>query len=404
MNIDFNNINKNKIKIGIYSKALSIGGRAKITSILVNFLTEIKKFDVYLYTLFNKSKNDYFIRNITKRIIIKNNLLEKCNQNKIDILIYQMGNIKEIKELNKQKKIKVIFYIHSCFLIWFYYDKYYYFKSLYKAYKNSKYVISIVPFENDYLFKKWGIKSILMNNFITYEYYSVIPSDLSSKTILMIGRGGDKIKRFELGIKAMKYIIEEIPDVKLLIISSSSGLHNLKKLINKDNLKKNIQFIGFTQKLEKYFKTASLHLFLSLSESFGMVLAETKIYGIPNILLGLDYVSLSNKGTIIIYDDEPKSIAKESIKILENYRFRKQLGKQARKSMKQFNNRLLKLKWIQLILSVYKGEYYYENFRQKGNKLSVTNSLYLLNNQVKLLKRRLKKYRKINLYKLEHII
>ena len=126
MNIDFNNINKNKIKIGIYSKALSIGGRAKITSILVNFLTEIKKFDVYLYTLFNKSKNDYFIRNITKRIIIKNNLLEKCNQNKIDILIYQMGNIKEIKELNKQKKIKVIFYIHSCFLIWFYYDKYYY--------------------------------------------------------------------------------------------------------------------------------------------------------------------------------------------------------------------------------------------------------------------------------------
>lgn len=404
MNIDFNNINKNKIKIGIYSKGLSNGGRAKITSILINFLTEIKKFDVYLYTLLNESKYDYFIPNITKRIIIKNNLLEKCNQNQIDILIYQMGNITEIKELNKQKKIKVIFYIHSCFLIWFYLDKYYYFKSLYKAYKNSKYVISIVPLENDYLFKKWGIKSILMNNFITYEYYSVIPSDLSSKTILMIGRGGDKIKRFELGIKAMKYIIEKIPDVKLLIISSSSGLDNLKKLINKDNLKKNIQFIGYTQKLEKYFKTASLHLFLSLSESFGMVLAETKIYGIPNILLGLDYVSLSNKGTIIIYDDEPKSIAKEAIKILENYRFRKILGKQARKSMKQFNNRLLKFKWIQLILSVYKGEYYYENFRKKGNKLSVTNSLYLLNNQIKLLKKRLKKYRKINLYKLEHII
>jgi len=96
LNIDFNNINKNKIKIGIYSKGLSNGGRAKITSILINFLTEIKKFDVYLYTLFNESKYDYFIPNITKRIIIKNNLLEKCNQNQIDILIYQMGNITEI--------------------------------------------------------------------------------------------------------------------------------------------------------------------------------------------------------------------------------------------------------------------------------------------------------------------
>ena len=92
------------------------------------------------------------------------------------------------------------------------------FKSLYKAYKRSKYVVSVVPIENDYLFKQWGIRSILMDNFMTYEYNSVIPSDLSSKTILMIGRGYDKIKRFELGIKAMKYIIEEIPQAKLEVI------------------------------------------------------------------------------------------------------------------------------------------------------------------------------------------
>ena len=54
-----------------------------------------------------------------------------------------------------------------------------------------------------------------MNNFITYEYYSVIPSDLSSNTILMIGRAGDKIKRFDLGIEAMSYIIEKISEAKL---------------------------------------------------------------------------------------------------------------------------------------------------------------------------------------------
>ena len=67
-----------------------------------------------------------------------------------------------------------------------------------------------MPFENDYLFKKWGISSILMHNYISYEYDFVIPSDLSSKIILMLGRGFDELKRFDLGIKSMKYIIQDI--------------------------------------------------------------------------------------------------------------------------------------------------------------------------------------------------
>ena len=49
-----------------------------------------------------------------------------------------------------------------------------------------------------------------MNNFITYEYNSSFALDLSTKTILMIGRADDKYKRFELGIQAMEYITKEI--------------------------------------------------------------------------------------------------------------------------------------------------------------------------------------------------
>ena len=404
LNIDLNNINKNRIKIGIYTVGLCNGGRAKITSFLVNYLTEIKIFDIYLYTLANKSKGDYLIPNCTKRIIIKNDLLQKCIINQIDILIYQISDIKEINELNNQKKIKVIYYIHSCFLLWLYRDKFNYFKNLYKAYKKSQYVVSMVPLENDYLFKKWGITSILMNNFISYDYYSVVPSDLSSKTILMIGRAGEKIKRFQLGIKAMKYIMEEISEVKLKIISSNSGLKSIVNLMLKYHLEKNIEFVGYTLTPEKYFKNASLHLFTTLTESFGLVLAETKIYGIPNILLGLDYASISNGGTIIIYDDDPKTIAKESIRILENHRYRKKLGREARKSMKRFNNNLLKIRWVKLILSIYKGDYYYENLRKSGSKLSSKESISLLNNQIKLLKKRLKKYSKLNHHQLENVI
>ena len=85
-------------------------------------------------------------------------------------------------------------------------------------YKNAEYSISLVPFENDYLFRKWGVNSILISNFIPYEYNEITPSDLSSNLILMIGRGDDKTKRFDLGIKSMKHIISEVSQSEMKII------------------------------------------------------------------------------------------------------------------------------------------------------------------------------------------
>ena len=148
-------------------------------------------------------------------------MVQILKENYIDILIYQFYSAPEIEQLNKLSNTKTIFINRSCFLHWIYYNShysYYIFNNIYKAYKHCKYLISLVPFENDYLFKKWGINSILMNNFITYDYNSIKPSDLSSKTILMIGRGDDPIKRFELGINAMSHIINEIPDCEMKII------------------------------------------------------------------------------------------------------------------------------------------------------------------------------------------
>ena len=200
-----------------------------------------------------------------------------------------------------------------------------------------------------------------MDNFITYEYDYVIPSDLSSQTILMIGRANDKMKRFDLGVKAMKYIVKELPKSKMKIIANISDIGYLKNLVNCLQIKENVIFIEYSANPEIYFKNSSLHIFPSISESFGLVLSETKIFGIPTILLGLDYISLAFGGTIIIYDNNPKSIAKESIKILKDKKYRKKLGKKARKSMRRFKNELLLKKWIKLILSIYKGDNYFKN-------------------------------------------
>ena len=237
-----------------------------------------------------------------------------------------------------------------------------------------------------------------------YEYNNIVPSDLSSKTILMIGRPSDRKKRFDLGIKAMKYIIKEVPESQLLMIGSLSGISYLQDLIKILSLQKYTKFVGYTPTPDIYFKNASLHIFPTICESYGLVLSETKIYGIPNILLGLDYVSIAKGGTIIIYDDNPESIAKEAIKILTNYRYRKKMGVRARKSLKQFNNDDLLLKWIKLILSVYRGDYHYELLRNQDKKMSKLDSLNIINSQIKLLKMRNPIFKNMTINKFIHFI
>ena len=146
---------------------------------------------------------------------------------------------------------------------------------------------------------------------------------------------------------------------------------------------------------------ASLNVFPSISESFGLVLSETKLYGIPNILLGLDYVSISKGGTEIIYDDSPESLSQNILKILRNNKYKRKLAKEARKSMKKFNNTLLLYKWIKLIISIYNGNEYYEEFREYNQRISENDAINILNNQINLLnmRKRFKEYINLDIFK-----
>lgn len=396
LNINLYKDLKKKIRIGIYAYCIKNGGRARLTSILINNFYKFKIFKLYLFTKIDKEKNEYKIPNNVQRTVVNNNLVKLTVKYKLDILIYQLNNIKEIKALNKLKNINTVFYQHSS-LFYEFYSNYSYFYNLYKEYQKSKYIVSIIRYENDYLFNKWGIKSILMNNFVTFDYEIIIQSDLSTKTILMLGRANNKFKRFNLGILSMEYIKENIKECKMRVISNLNGAFILQSLVNNLDLNDKIEFVGYTVTPEINFKNASLHIFPSISESFGLALCETKLYGIPNILVGLNYISASNGGTIIIYDDSPESIARESIKILKNNNYKGNLGKEARISMKKFNNNLLLKNWIRLILTIYKYHQHYENLRSKTAKINQNMGINIIKSQIILLKKRKLEYYNMNI-------
>lgn len=392
------------IKIGYYCRSIKYGGVERVISLIINLLSKEKIFSHYLLTKSDILEGEYPLPNNTKRVRLlgkRTSLFWEIEKKHIDILIYNFYDKREIKKLNKLKTTKIIYYDHSSFLYWIYLKKYNFKDSIYYEYKKCKYVISLIPIENDYLFKIWGINSILMHNPTSFEYDSVIPSDLLSQNIIMIGRNDDPIKRFDLGIKAMKGIIEEIPNCQMNIVSLK--IENFEKLIQDLNLENNVRFVGFQENVEIYLKNTSLHILPSLSECYPMVLSEAKIFGIPSILCGLDHLALAKGGTVIIYDDNPDTMAKEAIKIMRNYEYRKKLGNEARESMKKLKNNLIGKKWAKLLKSVYKGDKqsYKELSSGNKNKINEEEANKILNNQLHLFQKRNPLFRQITLNNLK---
>ena len=62
--------------------------------------------------------------------------------------------------------------------------------------------------------------------------------------------------------------------------------------------------------------------------------------------------------------------------------------------MIQFNNTLLLDKWNKLIMSIYKGNEYYQKLREKDQRISENEAIKILNNQINLLnmRKRFKEY------------
>ena len=86
------------IRIGIISSRIKNGGVEKQTSLLLNNLNKIDKFKLFLFIKEYPSNKEYIIDKNIERIIIKNNLIDKIKEKKIEIAIYQNYDLFEIKE------------------------------------------------------------------------------------------------------------------------------------------------------------------------------------------------------------------------------------------------------------------------------------------------------------------
>jgi glycosyltransferase involved in cell wall biosynthesis len=341
----------------------------------------------YTHLKFRKANN---FENLEKAVV----------ENKIDIIVQNEDeNLKEHKYLLKLKKkygIKLVQIMHEYyffFLIQYGVVDHYNYK--WRPLKKFDAIISSVPCQIYMYHLQQLNQSIYLPQYLSFEYKEIQPSKLKNKNILMIGRISSE-KQFELGIKAMQIIIKKFPDAILKIIGGfNKYTESLKKLAQDLNVSNNVMFYNSQQDLRSFYSNASLYFMTSSSESFSFVLAESKAYGLANIVTGKEYLVLTKKGSIVVKDNDYKEMAHKAIKLFSNMTYLQEQGRSARESLKNFLPEKVDVRYINLFESLMNGtskEFFDSEYKKYINEKE---SLKDLLNSLELAKK--KKTTKISL-------
>ena len=344
---------------------LHSNGVARVVALTADYLIKTGKYNVYLITGKPNSKDYKYDSRIKRFIGHENRTLMKELKTQLNIEYFILNNqlteslIKFLQSLNT----KVIGIFHGVYLSAIFHNNTQSYRGWYKF--GFYHAFIAVAADDLYFYKKLGYKNaIFIPNLYTFEPEKTPESNLTYNNIVMLGRAHDMIKGTVFALMAMTYIIKEVPDATLTFASSDSKIQELENLAKKWNISKNINFQIFPN-ITEIFLNSSVLLFTSLCEAFPMAMNEGKAHGLPVVAFNVPFSPPYQTGVITVPHLDVVALAKEAIKLLKDYNYRKRMGKEAKLSLKRFTNEDTVKLWEELFDSLDKGVNEYRKFQTK---------------------------------------
>lgn len=157
--------------------------------------------------------------------------------------------------------------------------------------------------------------------------------------ILYVGSLAYRKGLFDL-IECGKYVCDRYPDINFVIVGDGVLRNKLLEKIKKLNLENRFIFRGHISKAEliKSYQNATIHVVPSHYEGLPTVLLEAMSCGLPVVATSvsgnLDVIK-SGKNGILVHPKNPKELARNISVLLDNDKMRKELGKNARKTIEE---------------------------------------------------------------------
>jgi len=190
------------------------------------------------------------------------------------------------------------------------------------------------------------------------EYASKQDIEKKEKTILVVARFDEDIKRVSLQLRAWKQICDDsqFADWKFQIVGDGRDKDFYKYLVRKWNLPR-VEFTG-RQDPKEYYRKASLFLMTSTAEGWGMVLTEAQQMGVPIIAMDSygalhDIIENGVNGRIVPNDDL-KAFQAAIKELMLNDGLRQKMAITSVKLSKRFEIEKILQKWLQLFNETFK--------------------------------------------------
>ena len=361
-----NVVENKKINVAFIYSVLSGNGIARFMVVTGDYLVRTGKYNVYFFTK-PKNKIELSYNENIKRIYCYNNntlIAQACKSEKIDFLV--INNVCHASTINWYKSlgIKTIGIYHGVYMSAMFNNS----TITYRNWHNyDLYDAFIHIAADDYLYyTNFGFKrNIFIPNLYTFDPGETPSSNLTYHNIMMLGRLNDKKKGLIYALKAMTIIIKEIPDARLNLVSSDGYSKELKNTISQLNLANNVFYVPFTPNISEHFLNSSVFFFPSLTEAFPMALNEAKAYGLPCVTFDVSYSIPFQNGVIKVETFDYEGLAREVIKLLNNYEYRIKMGKEAKLSLNKFTNDGTINLWERLFNSLKSGDDKFQKLRKE---------------------------------------
>jgi len=191
----------------------------------------------------------------------------------------------------------------------------------------------------------WGIQpekiNVIYNGIKLSQSREVQPPEIGEKVLLSVGRLVPW-KGFKELIEVMPDILQEIPEVKLMIVGSGPQKEELEKTIVELDLQEKIILMGQLSKKEvlEYMKKSDIFVLNTRYEGFAHLLLEASNTRVPIVTTnigGNPELIKNNQEGVLIEPNDKEGIKNAVVKILQDNTFREKIIQNAYLKSKQFS-------------------------------------------------------------------
>lgn len=231
----------------------------------------------------------------------------------------------------------------------------------FKLYKNLDKLIVLTKNDKS-KYEKGGLRNCeTIYNPLSFTKTEILYEFQGKKDILFVGRLEWKQKGLDYLIDVIELINKKMLKYKwnFIIVGDGTDGKKFRKIIKEKKLQNNIKFIGYTNKVEQYYKKASILINTSRWEGFGLVITEAMQYGLPVIAFNTDgpmeIINDSQNGFIIPKFDT-KLFSNKIMYLIENNEKRKEFSINSIKRAEDFKMENIFIKWENMLKELKKIE------------------------------------------------